>query len=172
MTQENIKNGIVGEATNLPIPDRVAGVVHVKDLLEHLDDKQLSELANEARRVLIENGKLIVTEENHRTGFPVYEKPFVVTKIKLNPVFAKEMFEPILPGENYSQMVTRLKDKYGESVTVGLPYFVRSRNEIVTKLAEYGFRCEKTFKWKANSNERDPMKSHTPRNILIFSQKV
>lgn len=161
---ENNNKGLVADARRIPLVDNVAGIVHAKDVVEHFDDQDLATFTSEVKRVLVAGGKLIITEKNYYTNFPFFQKPEIY--LSINSV---KKIEKILEGENYSQTVKRLKEKYDSSQLIGIPYIPRSKDQIIQRMNELGFKCDNSFEWKPQKNEPDWFSSRLSRNVMTFS---
>jgi SAM-dependent methyltransferase len=154
-------HAIVATATSLPFPDRSVRMVHAKDMIEHLDNGQLCLLFGEAKRVLRKGGKFVVTEVDYQL-----EQPWVLVAKRIT-----KRSEAVMLGESCLDLVKRLKEKYGDSIVIDLPYFPRSEMKIIRNLTTlFDFTYEKTIEWKAKRGEPEWFRTHLPRNVMIFKK--
>ena len=93
---ENDNTGIVADARRIPLIDHVAGIIHIKDVIEHLDDESLATFVSEAKRVLVSGGKLVITDKDYYTGFPFFDRSDVEIKVG-----DKKLTKRILNSESY-----------------------------------------------------------------------
>lgn len=161
---ESGNKGVVAEAGKISLPNGVVSIVHIKDVIEHLDDQRLYRFVSEARRVLTNEGRVVVTEKDYRKGFPHFDESYITVVAG-----GSERTEYILPGEITEQLINRLRKKYGDNAKFNMPYFVRSQKDIAKQMKKSGFRLEKSRKWRAKKNEPDWFVEHPPRNVMIFS---
>jgi SAM-dependent methyltransferase len=161
----NRPEGAVSDARHLPIADREVGVLHTKDMVEHLDDAGLASFISEASRVLKADGTLIITEKDYYPGFPFFQKPHVIVESD-----GKTGHEDFKPGESYAEAVSRIKSNLGDSTRVGVPYYPRSRSQLVQLMEKSGFVYEDAEKWQTKKGEPDWFKG-LPRNVMSFKLK-
>ncbi len=57
----------------IPLKDKSVDVISLVELIEHLNDKDLSLLLNECKRVLKKNGKILFTTPNYLSLWPLLE---------------------------------------------------------------------------------------------------
>ena len=160
---ENNSAGVVGKASVLPIVKEIAGILHIKDVIEHFNDRHFVLFINEAKRLLVKEGQLVITEKDY---FPSTQKPWV--SVFLNGTKLDNR-EPISFTEEYPEIVTRLKHKYTEEVKAGILYYPRSKEKIISELSKMGFKHVETTKWKPNVNEPDWFGARISRNVMTFS---
>lgn len=169
MAERGVK-GVVASADSLPLKDNVADIIHSKDMIEHLDSQEFNQFIEESKRVLNENGKLIITEKKYYTGFPFNQKPWVNIENK-----GKRTEEEIKVNEKSADALERINKKYNDGIKngeikIGSPYFPRSREEIIRKIQELGFECEKVIKWEAKKGEPDWFGMKLDRNVMVFKK--
>jgi SAM-dependent methyltransferase len=161
---ENNVRGVVANATSFPLPNKVAVIVHAKDIVDHFDDDQLTTFIGETKRVLINRGKLVITTRNYDTGFPFFYKNSVSFQVE-----GVSQTETLLEGEKYPEVAARLMAIHGRDTVVDVPYFPRSKEEILNRFSESGIRCNQIIAWKAKENEPDWWNPKIPRNVMVFS---
>jgi SAM-dependent methyltransferase len=162
---ESKTEGVVADARHLPIEDRTVGVLHTKDMVEHLDDAGIALFISEATRVLRPDGTLIISEKDYYTGFPFFQKPRILVELG-----GKTGHVDFKPGENYEQAVVRIKKEFGDATRVGVPYYPRSQSQLVQLVKDSGFIFEDSEKWSAKKGEPDWYKG-LPRNVMSFKLK-
>ena len=159
----NPENSVNADAARIPLPDGVAAVVHMKDVTEHFDDEKLKKVILEAKRVLIEGGKLIITT----TDYNLEQEKLSVE------VFTEghSLVERLLPGESYREATLRLRQIRGDELTMGAINIPRSGEQIIQSVTNQGLIFKESVKWKPESLDPDWFIAHSPRKILIFEMR-
>jgi SAM-dependent methyltransferase len=161
---ENRKAAIVADAALLPLKEKSAAVIHIKDVIEHFDDVRLEQFITGVKRVLVEGGILILTETNYGLGTGYDQRQMVSVHFP----DGKKWQEETRWGESYARTVSRLERKYSERVKIGVPYFVRSVKQILETIEGLGLKHTAAFTWKAGNDEPDWFNSHPVRNVMVF----
>lgn len=146
----------------MPIPSHVAGVVHIKDALEHLDDKQFQSFVDEVERVLVKGGNLIITELDYHLSTPY-------TRVRTKNGHMEDVV--MHSGENYPEFLNRLHKEYGVEVKPRFVYYPRSGRRIIMELSSRGFKCNETLSWVPKNNEPEWFGDPMFRNVLVFSRE-
>lgn len=157
--------GIVADAKHIPCKENSAAVIHIKDVIEHFNDKELTEFLHEAHRVLTHDGIVLLTEVDYYKHMPSHVSGITLV------TNGKQIGEESFPNETYEHMVWRLHKYYGDTITVGFLYYPRSRKHIMKQVGACGFQCKKIISWQAKEQEPDWFDTVTPpRDIYVLGK--